>query len=163
MGLLTQAELKQHVETDLDQAALQRLMDDAEAEIIKRFGAHGDKTSTQIIEDLEGRAASIFPYRPETTIVSVTEYEIDGTETVLALNDYRIWHGGREISRRIDGTNPRGVWAPRVRIIYLDATELPNRKRVQADLVRLAIEYRALKSESSGDLDQSYADYEAER
>ena len=48
--------------------------------------------------------------------------------------------------------------------IYLDdADDLARRKRVQLDLVKLAIEYRALKREESGHYEAEFPDYEQER
>ena len=44
-----------------------------------------------------------------------------------------------------------------------DAEDLARRKRVQSDLVKLAIEYRALKREESGNYEAEFPDYEQER
>ena len=45
----------------------------------------------------------------------------------------------------------------------LQGDDLARRKRVQLDLVKLAIEYRALKREESGHYEAEYPDYETER
>ena len=83
--MLTLDELKALLETDLSDSALQVYLDDAEAEIVLRFGD----------DSQEGEAA--------------------------------------------------------------------RRKRVQLDLVKLAIEYRALKREESGHYEAEFPDYEQER
>ncbi len=85
MALLTLEELKELLQTDLSDSALQFYLDDAGAEIVLRFGHY-----------------------------------------------------------------PQG-------------DDLARRKRVQLDLVKLAIEYRALKSEQSGHYEAEYPDYESER
>ena len=38
MSIVTPAQIKEHVQTDLVDAAIQRLLDDADAEIIRRLG-----------------------------------------------------------------------------------------------------------------------------
>ncbi len=44
-----------------------------------------------------------------------------------------------------------------------DAEDAARRKRVQLDLAKLAIEYRALKREESGNYEAEFPDYEQER
>lgn len=161
MTLLTTTDLADWVETDLSATVLQIYLDDAEAEIIKRFGAHGESGS-KITEDLVGNEHFIFPSRPVSTVSTVVERE-DDVETTLDATDYRSVSGGHMLERLDDGTNQADDWAPEVRITYTPVSELATRKRVQADLVRLALEYRGLRSESAGDHSQTYLNYQEER
>ena len=175
MALLTTTEVLEWAETDLSNTVLQVMLDDAEAEIIKRFGAHGESSST-ITEDFypdepiyqplsdwkSDRHHLIYPSRPVSAVTSITERE-DDVETTLASNDYRLIHGGRGIERLTNGTNARNWWAPEVRIVYQAVSQLATRKRVQADLVKLAIQYKGLISEDAGDYSSSMDVYQTER
>lgn len=169
MSLLTLTLLRELIETDLSDDALQLYLDDAEAEIIKRYGLHGE-SGTEVVEDEfpaskiydDGRNSCIYLSRPASTISSVVERE-DDVETTLSSNDYRIIHNGVAVERLTGGTNKREAWAPEVRITYLPVSQLATRKRVQRDLVQLAIQYKGLISEQTGDYSASMDVYQTER
>ena len=168
MALLTVAELLTWAETDLPTTVLQSMLDDAEAEIIKRFGAHGESASP-ITEDHYPSEPlyltirhTLFPARPVLSVSSVVERE-GNVETTLSANDYRLIHGGHGVERLNDGTNKRNYWTSEVRLVYLPVSELSTRKRVQADLVKLAIQYKGLISEQAGDYNSSMDVYQTER
>ena len=157
MALLTKTELKEHVETDLVDDAVNRLLDDAEAEIIRRFGAH----VTQVDEPLGGDKY-LFPSRPITTVTSIVE-TVGTTDTTLAADDYKLIHSNRQIERLGDGTNGRLTWGDRVKITYVPSDNQDTRKRVQIDLVKLAIQYDVVRTVESGNYSATFPDYEKER
>jgi hypothetical protein len=164
MALITLAELKEHVESDLSDAALQRLLDSEDAEIVKRTGAH----SGAITETLNGRELLLFLGRPAAAVTSVTEYVSGGaitgeTATVLAANDYRIWGSGRYLQRLPTGTNPRTFWGSRAQVVYTPRDESAERTLVLINLCRLAVEYRGLRTERVGDYSMTSEEYTAER
>lgn len=164
MALLTVAQLRAHVETDLDDTALQAILDSEEGEIVKRYGAHASAT-----ELLRGGERLLFLTRPAASITSVTE-EVDGvfaepSVTVLAADDYRIWQGGRYLERLTTGTNPRLYWGDRVTVVYTPADETAQRTLILVNLCKLAIRYTGADSESvgAGDYSARERDYAAER
>ena len=160
MSLLTRGAIIEHIETDLPSNALDRFLNDAEAEIIARFGPHGD-SENPITEDCEGGEEFIFLSRPYDALTSVTERESE-EDTVLSSDDYRAYYGNRALKRQSSGTNSRILWAEEVRVVYR-ADDTDRRKRVQMDLVKLAIQYSGLKSQNSGNYSETQVDYEAEK
>lgn len=167
MSLLTPAQIREHVETDLADPAIERLIADAESEIVARCGAHDSQTDLFRTGDPRvfpsGVDLFIFPSRPVGQVVSITEEERDGTSTVLAEDDYRILDGGRRIERLQNGTHPRARWGHLVKLVYQPVDDMARRTRVLIDLVRLAIEYRAYQEQWSGDVRTRHVDYQQER
>jgi len=162
VALLSVADLRQHVETDLVDAAVQRLLDDAEEMIVAAFGANF--ADAPIVVQLEGGDRNLFLDRPASAFTSIVETETDDTTTTtLAADDYRTWHGGRRIERLRTGTNARRVWGPLVTITYTPVDDTDQRKRVQVDLVKLAIQFSGLASEKVGSWSGTALDYDRER
>lgn len=160
MSLITVAEVRNHVETDLVDAALQQLIDDAELEIDIRIGA----VSAQIdeIENDEPLSALIFPTRKILSITSILE-EIGDDITTLASNDFRLRQGGNAIERLSTGTNARSAWGEIMTVTYVPIDDTASRKRVTIDLLKLAVNYNALDSERIGDYSATSKKYEDER
>jgi hypothetical protein len=155
--LLSVAGLRQHIETDLPDTALQQVLDAAEDEITRRYGAHA--TASEL---LTGNGSWLVLARAAVSITSITE-TIAFTDTALAADDYRLWPGGR-LERRIDGTHGRMFWGDRVAVTYVPVDQTAQRTLVLVQLCKLAIQYSGLKSESvGGDHSETTADYPAER
>lgn len=163
MALINPAIVQAHVETDLSDAALRRLIRDVEAEIEKRYG----ELESQIDEVQDARLSTqLFLRRKAEAITTVTEEVKSGGSyetTVLSANDFAVRMNGRAIERLRDGDNPRSTWGDIVTIVYEPVNETDSRVRVAIDLVRLAIRYNALDQEKIGDWSGSSKDYEAER
>lgn len=163
MALLTLADVREHIETDLVDPALQRIMDSEEAEIDVRFGAVGVET-----DDLEGGERELFPSRPILTVTSLDETIIDsnGSEVTTTLDptDFKILNDGRVLLRQIDGVNPENVWGERIKLIYTPKDTTLRRVGVFIDLIKLALANNGLKVEWSGDYraEQKF-DYQDER
>lgn len=155
MALITVNQLMEHVESDLSDDALQRILDSEDAEITKRTGVH---TGT-VTETFAGGDLLLFVGRPISAITSVTEYVggyLSGeVETVLAADDYRIWGSGRYIQRLSSGTNSRVLWGERVQVIYTPRIETAERVLVLINLCKLAIRYSGVKSERIGDFSEN--------
>lgn len=160
---MTVAKIRGHITTDLIDSAIQRFLDDIDAMIDNEYGA----LATQV-DTFEGDifATALFLSRKAVTITTVTEEVKSGvgyTETVLSANDYKLRYGNGQIERLASGDNPRATWGDVVTIVYAPFDETAQRERVTIDLVRLAIEYNALGSESIGDYKSTSVDYEKER
>lgn len=163
MSLLTIDELRDHFNTDLIDGALQRLVDDAEAEIDERHGELGTQTDTFKGDIL---ATALFLSRKAQSISTVTEEIKSGGSydaTILASDDYQLRFEGRQIERLASGTNPRSTWGDIVTVVYVPKDETARRKRVTVDLVKLAAAYNALDSETTGDYASRSLRYTNER
>jgi len=156
--ILDNAQLEEHIEHDLTDNALQRLNDAETAEILRRFGDYD--TATEL---LPGAETMLVLSQKAASFTSVTE-TVDDTSTVLSADDYRQWWGAM-LERLDDGTNPRSTWGDRVSVVYVPENKLPQRRLVLVNLVKLAIEYRGLKSEDigAGDHRMTALDYNKER
>lgn len=154
MAKLTVAQVKEHIETDLPASALQRLIDDAYAEIEKRFGAEAVAPATTVSDSIVGAGRKLFLARPVSSITSVA-VTVGTTTTVLAASDYRLRLGGRVLDRLTTD------WTGLVEVVFVprDAT----RDRVAVDLVKLAVQYEGVSSEKVGDTSTSHLDYSKER
>jgi len=157
--ILRNAQLGEHIEHDLSDNALQRLNDAETAEILRRFGSTA--SVTELIASKNDK--SVILSQKRATITSVTE-TVDTTDTVLSADDYRVWYGAM-LQRRDDGTNPRELWGDRVSVVYVPESRAAQRALVLVNLVKLAIEYRGLKSEDigAGDYSMTQLAYNKER
>jgi hypothetical protein len=158
-ALLTVAQMRQHVETGLVDEALQRHIDDADEEIIDAAGEIDEQVDTMENAQL---STQLYLSRRASAVVSVVE-EIAYDQTTLAADDYRLGGGGVLIQRLEDGTNPRGTWGETVTVTYVPVDRSRRRVGVLIDLVKLAVQYSGLKSESIGDYSSTSTDYEQER
>lgn len=156
MSTLTVSELRDHVETDLIDSALQRIVDAEEEELISRFGPRSSQTDV-----LCGGGLHIFASRPLKVVTSVVEW--DGTTaTTLVAADYRLSADRRTLERLATGTNQSTIWSDEVTLSYIP-DDAAKWTRTLIDLVRLALQYTAKGSESIGDYSSSNLDYARER
>ena len=102
-SLATLDQIREHVETGLPDAALNRIVAAADADIQKAAGPHDGERSVEV----NGGCQDIFLPSPATSIASVTEgsYFDAALETVDA-NDYVSLYGGRVLRRN-------GTWGIR--------------------------------------------------
>jgi len=158
-ALLAAADIRTHVDTDLVDAALTRLIDDADAEIISFAGAIASQ-----VEEVHGCALheSLTLSRRGSAVTTVVE-TVDDTATTLAADDYSLRADGLTLDRLATGTNARETWGDSVVVTYTPVDQTARRKRVLIDLVRLAVEHKALASESVGDYSATSVEYERER
>jgi hypothetical protein len=158
--------VKARIETDLDDAEVQAMIDGIVTEIERRYGPNGPITEHRGDErELLSHRRFIDVVRPIDTGAAIELVEIEppntgaaGNETTLAANDYRVLHGGRTVERLVDGTNGRMYWAPLVRITYTPLSDAAQREEAVIRLMQLAINDRGLASERAGDWAASYRD-----
>src|SRR3990172_6191048 len=145
MSTLTVAQARQHIETDLVDDALQRLIDDAEAEIASRLGSNAAQT-----EVLEAGEPYLWLARKAASITSIVE---------------RFLHAdGYRLERLHDGTNPALWFRGIVTIVYATVATAAQRLRLTIDLVKLSARYEGLKAASVGDISTTFLDdYQKER
>lgn len=165
MTLLTVDEFKARVSTDLADAVIEDLLDAAEAAIAARYGAVG----AAVTELVDGGLTWITLRRRAASIDTITETYLDSAPVTLDDDDYRIRHDRRSLQRLDYGTNPSRVWTGLVEVKFTPEDDTAERKRVQAALVQLDLNYApGLTSEQIGswreDRQQSSVwNYETER
>ena len=158
MSLITIAELKTHVETDLSDAALQRVIDGQERAIFGKYGDHD--SASEVFEETFSKV--IFPGRKVSAITSITE-RVGDTDTVLSSDDYEVITGGGRIDRLGTGTNPATYWGDRVTVVYTPVDTSALRIQVLIDLCILTLAFNGLKRESTGDYSSEAKEYNKER
>lgn len=161
--LLTVTQIREHIQTSLVDDAVQRLINDADAEITRRLGPLDLQT-----EVLDGNSLYIFLQRKAIAIDSAVEREFADLETAptdytLSSNDYNLLSDGYQVERLKDGNNPHTNWRDKVTIIYVPEDETYQRTRILIDLVRLSIQYSAVKGQSALGTRVDYAEYDKER
>lgn len=155
--LITVDALRDHVETDLADDALGRLIDDADAEIVRRFGPHnGERVEAQ---HLSYPTKLIFLPRPASAVASITEESGAEGATVETVADskYSLEDGGRSI-RRKDAN-----WKRVVNVTYTPESDDARRAMVLVDLVKLETEYEGIESRRVGSYSETKLDLEKER
>lgn len=154
MPLLTVTEIREQVQTDLTNAALKKIYD---AEL-KRIEVKVGKTSAVIETKFAGGLVDLFTQRPIGTINSINERKTPAaTQVTLATNDYRAF-GPRGLRRLATGTNGASYWGQEVVIDYDPVDDIDRRNLALVELVRIAVEERALASEKDGDYQATYRD-----
>jgi hypothetical protein len=154
--ILTVDEIRAYVDTDLDDASLQRLVDSAEEAIVAYAGPPGEVT--QLVDGGVGRLALA---RPASAMTTVTESR-GTTTTTLDADDYRIRADGYVLERLNTGTNPRSTWYGQISLTYTPVADTATREAVQIELVRIDLASSSggggggLKSESIGDYSASF-------
>jgi len=155
--LLSLSAIREHVETDLGDDALTRLIEDADQEIIDRLGALAEATEVK-----RGGGEMLHLDRKAQSISSAVE-RIGETDYPLAANDYELLDDGYRVQRKQGDDQPASSWRGRVTVVFVPADETAGRKRLLADLVRLAVRYSAVGAERLGDVSVDHVDYQAER
>lgn len=159
--------VKQRIETDIADAELQLMIDEANQTIVSRFGPHANPANP-IVELLEGWRKQIVLSRAADMISEVreitTEYGWGETVYILTITDYRMRPGGYVLDRLSSGTVPRSEWASQVQVTYIPANDDGDqREEVIIKLVILTVQYEPLSSKTIGDVQNSNLDYSAER
>jgi len=163
MSVVTIAMLREHLETDLIDESVQRLIDDAESEIDEQ---HGELLTQTDEFHGEVTANAVFLTRIATVITTVTEEIKSGgeyTATVLAPDDYELKFRGRQLRRLVTGTNPRSRWGDTVTVVYTPQDDTNRRIRMAIDLVKLAVAFNGLDSEKIGDYAAQQTKYDVRR
>ena len=161
-ALLTATEMRTHIETCLVDAALQRIIDAADAEIILRLGPLA--TSTEVVA---GGEHYLHLTRKSTAIVSAVERTntgIDGYEdTTLVATDYNLLDDGYRVERLATGTNQSITWLGQVSIVSTPVSDSARRVQLEIDLVKLAVKYDAISADKIADTSTTSLNYTQER
>jgi hypothetical protein len=152
MAILTVEELRDHVQSSLEDDALQRFLDASEEAIIARAGPTGART-----EFFDGVGRFITLARPASALTSISE-EWLGTVTTMQADDYRVWPDGYSLERIPGGTNSRHRWHGLVTVQYTATSDDSLRELVQIELVESLINYNpGLTQQTIGTWSEAYA------
>ena len=159
--LVTKEQIKEHLKSNLPAGDdIQRLIDDADAEVVRRYGPH--VINGPVTELLSGGSFRLFPERPVAEVIEATEM-IGGLSKVLAPDDYQLWYGGRMVERLSSGTNPQALWGDSVELSFTPVDDDAQRRMAIIRLVQLGLQYSGLQSESVGPYSAQNLDYPKER
>ena len=163
MSLLTPTQMRVHIENDLDDTELQRIIDSVEEEMVDKYGPH----TTQTDELDESRLSNVlFLSRRASAIVTVTEeYRAGGDvdSTVLSADDYDLTEEGERLRRLSSGTNPASTWGDTVIVTYTPRDETSKREGVLIAMVKLDVQFQGLEAEKGGDFQSQQENYEKNR
>lgn len=154
--------VKERIETSLLDPELQRLIDEANLDVITRWGPDAAAQTVQ----LRGGTPFLDVLRSIDTAAAITIKErVSATAdlTTLAANDYRVLYRGRTIERLRTGTNARTIWGDEIEVTYTPISDGNQRQEVIIKLVQLAVEFKGVSGEKVGDVSTNYADYWEER
>lgn len=138
MTILSVEEFREHVTSDLDDDAIGRLLEAAEAVIVRHAGEPGEAT-----EIFDGGRRFYTLDRAAESVESITE-TWHANEVTLADNDWYLYPSGLVVERLRTGDHypswgsAWGSWA-RVAITYTPADDTAIRVGVQLDLVTLSL------------------------
>ena len=167
-------DLRYHVETGLPDTALERVVDQMDALIVERHGAHtGPLTETVYpygydgvmayhhldgARTVSGLASHFRVARPIDTITSITAYDgyhIGATATVVPSTEYRV--EGRTLVRLMQR------WPPRVVVEYTPVDNTASRQRVLIQLVRAELRWAPVLAEGVDGATVSYRAYDTDQ
>lgn len=153
MSLVTIAEARALLKTALTDSELQDVINRAEVDVTRLYGAHPDGVTT-VTEILRGGETNLYLRRRIAAVTTVVETSGGSSTTLTAgwTDDYYVWGAGGYLERRSPGvladTLGAAIWGELLTVTYLPYDDRAERRAVIIDLVRLALERTAMKSES---------------
>lgn len=139
---VTAAEVRELVESDVDDLVLERLIADADELVDDRVGPDGQQTV-----EMSGGASTLWLPRPADTneTITVEVAHSFGDWEAEDSGDWETAYGGVLLRHR-------SRWPHRVKVTYTPEPLADRRDRVIIDLVHLAVTYNGMaKNESAGD------------
>lgn len=148
--LITLAELRQYLSTELSDAALERLVDAIDAEIIRVYGPHdGERT-----EQVPGLSHRVWLSRPAASVAAVSEYgshQAPSEAITVPTDRYQLENGGRTLWRT------GSAFLAKVLVTYTPVAENPRRTQALIELVKLeTASNTGLVSQTVGQYSETY-------
>lgn len=160
MSTLTTTEVVEQLNTSISLSVLQDIIDREEAALARLYGPAYDGTAiTETILFEEGQ--EIFLKRRIGSITSVAEKAsiTDTSSTILVANSDYVAFSDEGRLLRLSGQRGQSVV-----VTYIPTDDTAEWKRVALELVRLAVERTAMKSENiAGEYSYQAVDWELER
>lgn len=145
--LITTTDMAEHIETELTDTELERLIDSADSAIRDVYGDHGTGQRTIYVDNLNRSKMIFVPYPPASSVGEVSHYRATETASqavTVPASEYETRNGGTIIVR------PAKRFSERVRIRYTPVDHTSERLHILIDLVRLSSVYSAVSEEESG-------------
>jgi len=151
--MLTVADLRLRLDTQLGDTALQSLLDSAYQAIEQRVEPSGP-----ITEYLSARGELLMLSRPADVISDVLEFVWAGQDGVeLDDTDFELRSSGQTLRRLTTGTNPSRWWRGKVSVTYLPRDDEALRDSVAVQLISLDVNTKfGLTSQTIGTWSESY-------
>ncbi|MCC6192266.1 MAG: hypothetical protein IT318_24810 [Anaerolineales bacterium] len=144
-ALVTIADVRALVQTALTDPQLQAVIDREDDALVRRLGAHYVDGATTVSETVPGGGVSVYLRRALTSVATVTERAaLSDDPLTLEAADYYAWLDEGRLTRLPVGAR----WGELVVISYVPANDNLRRAAALIELVRLALERTAMKSES---------------
>lgn len=154
MPLVTPAEFREHFETDLTTAALQRVLDGVEAEVLNHVG-----TGQATVSNLRGTTRSIFVSQPVDSITSIIEIDAWGNEREVSSSDYQVADNGFQIIRRGD----RVYWDRQIIVSYVPKAPDARVKLAIIQIAKMEIQFNGTSQETAGGYVMTIGDIESRK
>jgi len=155
MSLISIADARLHIGTDLPDDALQAIIDAEEALIVQGYGPHTTQTDVMFTRKL---TSTIMLKRSAQSITSIIErwYTVDYT---LAPEDYELIDNGNIVHRLVNSPFGKFTWGDLVTITYTPLDESALRVGVLIDLVKTNIQHTGANIEKDTDYTIDTKDY----
>lgn len=157
---LTTDDVRERIDTDLSETAVQRVLTAAESSVERSAG-----NATVETEQVDAsNSVRLTVSRRSTSITSVTERRRHSSDAVaLSSNDYRKI-GAITFLRLNSGDNAASFWGKEVTIVYVPEVDTELREIVTLELCMYAIEHSSFDREKKGaDWEGEQKDYKARR
>ena len=141
--LLSVAEVKEHVSTDLSDTALERIVDAQDLYIRQMVGVHDPAATMSYTADQPGRRISL--PRRATSIDSVTILSPYGGERVMDASRY--WLASEGLAVQVYDYYVYYPEVDRIMVVFTPASENVQRANALIELVRLAVQDTGLAME----------------
>lgn len=141
MALVTTDIIRQHVETDVTSAAIDRIIAATEAEVVKRYGPHhADGGAVVEAFTMDSPTDVLWLSRKASSITSaVCRYvgDLATADVTVDATGYVLENGGRSLRRIGD------YWAPITTVTFVRTDDDAQRVDVIIDVVKAALDYQA--------------------
>jgi hypothetical protein len=159
VSLLTVARLREHVETSLPDAALERILASCELAIARWAGPLSfdeDDVVEDVTETVSAPGRTLLRLRQLPTAVSAVVDLHGGVEDVLDPSDYRV---EERFLRRLGST-----WGERTTVVYTPTDDSAVRRTVLVQLCQLELNVQpGMASQGAGGWTESYGRYLRQR
>lgn len=150
-GMITTADLRAHIETDLSDAELQKVID-AETAYLEAYAPSGTIVEEPVYENAD-RVLRL--KRPAASVTLVRQRASDFTYTTIDASEYRVTADG-DVERQT-------YWPDGIEITYVADDDTDLRESIIIDLCVLRLRYQSGLNQSMGDFSVSGSGQEIDR
>lgn len=155
MADLTVPELRQHIDSELPDAALARIIADVYDEIVAKYGPVGVDVSERVVSDFDRDGAIVLRRKPASITSIVEELDSVGDSTrTLDPTDYRV--RGYTVQRLRGGVFPARGWSGYgTTVTYRPRDDSARRAMAVVDVAKEELAHSGFASRRLGDYSES--------